>query len=273
MYELERSFMTARRLLLISFIIVNASSATDCSDLMVQCDYSYSEKGFGTDEQGTIECYDSILQQCPNNAAALYRYSQKLREVGENDRALLSIEKAIQLSPDLDLNPQLPDFWYEKSVILRNMNELNKALSSINRSIELSKSEWASWYKKGEILIKLSRYEESVEAFAQAARNSPDDISPLYQEALALYHLGKHNESIQICDEAIKILESNPMLYFDKGEAICVWRCKGEAYHALEQDSSAENAFKKAESLENIDDIFSDEQVAHPLKYPSNLNE
>jgi len=89
-----------------------------------------------------------------------------------NEEALAAFEKAIEL------NPQYYKAWYNKGVMLVNLNRYEHALAAFEKAIELNPQYSEAWNNKGGMLGQLNWPKDALAAFEKAI-----ELNPQYSEA------------------------------------------------------------------------------------------
>ena len=100
--------------------------------------------------------------------------------------------KAKELIENQDINNS--NTYMCKGIVLKNLNELNKAIEFFNKSIEINQYDSLALYNKGICLIRLRKYEEAIKCFEKLVEINPNDSFALYNKGIALCGLSKFKE-------------------------------------------------------------------------------
>lgn len=138
-----------------------------------------------------------------------------LHNLGEKfyDETLTCYDKAISF------NPEIPDSYYNKALILMKMNKYDEAIKLFNIFLKLEPKEPCAWCNIGICLNNIHKYEEAFEAFNTASQMDLDktivkNCSHLFIcKAINLVALDKVAEAIEIAEIAVK---RNPKDEFSK---------------------------------------------------------
>ncbi|MCX6690873.1 MAG: tetratricopeptide repeat protein [Methanoregula sp.] len=101
-----------------------------------------------------------------------------------------------------NLHPSLPRH-YRTMYNVRGLSDM--ALELVNREIKTDPNNPNAWYNKGVLLFKMCRYQDARNSFAQAADIDPEFAEAWYNKGIALMTLGKYLEAIRTFDKAIAI--------------------------------------------------------------------
>lgn len=107
----------------------------------------------------------------------------------ENDRALVSLERALVLSPEV------ADLYSNRGIALMRLERLDEALASFRRAVRLDPSSALARNNLGNVLEALGRPEEAVASYLRALAIRPD-------YAKARYNLGNIYKDLGRLDEA-----------------------------------------------------------------------
>ena len=114
---------------------------------------------------------DKALQRSPNNAVFLNNKGYILLKLNKYEPSLRAFEKAIRI------NPQFANAWCNMGLALSYLYMFDKALTSYDKAIELNSQYAEAWFGKGSILLVLKRFPDAIDAyqnFIKSARPQDD---------------------------------------------------------------------------------------------------
>jgi tetratricopeptide (TPR) repeat protein len=149
-----------------------------------------------------------------NNDEFWYYKSLVFNCLGKNKhQALDLIDKAIEL------NPYEGIYFYQQSYCLSNIGLNNEALKSINKAIHLQSDDEVlySLYEKSNLLCSFEEYEEALILVNQSIELDPNEFLFLEHKGYILYHLGEYNEALIFLDKAIELEAESDSAWFIRG--------------------------------------------------------
>lgn len=188
-----------------------------------------------------------------NNSEILYyNLSNVYKLKNDYENALISINKAIAIEPDLH------NFWAEKSIIEANSNDLDSAIISSKRAWSLKRDsvKYEVAYKAlnglqcfinkdyqnainyfEEIVeldptnqnlsylakskMKAGEFEESLDIFNKILENNPENVTLIMEKANLLKILGREKEAIKEYQNYAKVVRKNKLEeHYDLAEAL-----------------------------------------------------
>ena len=158
--------------------------------------------------------YNSISEYLTNDMILSLKQERKLKQIVDKCESKKSKSKSSNdyleyelkdIERKLEIKPQDGSLWYNKSVILTELNRYDEALKAIDKSVELDSSFDFAWLLKSNILFKLGQYENALNAIEKVL-----EIDPEFEEALAnkstfLFKLNRYDEALLAIDESLKI--------------------------------------------------------------------
>ena len=115
-----------------------------------------------------LENYNKEIERNPDDAEAWYNKGVMLGELNRLDEALKAYDKAIEIKPD-DANA-----WFNKGVVLGELNRPDEELKAYDKAIEIKPDDADAWFNKGVVLGELNRFDEALKAFNKAIKINPD---------------------------------------------------------------------------------------------------
>lgn len=140
--------------------------------------------------------YLEIIKEDPKNAEAFKGLGKVYSALGENDEAVLSLEKATVLNEKDDKS------WNNLGVIYFEMEQYKKAAYAYERAISLDKKSAHRYQNLAVILAKLDDYEGAIKALEKSIKLKPNKDS--YKFLFSLY---KKTGDIKKADKVNKILK------------------------------------------------------------------
>ena len=150
----------------------------------------------------TLKTHDSFAVDKPPSDANAYQwlnYGNQLWRVEKFDEAIIAIEKAIKLDPDLH------QAHYALGLVYVSQKEDEKALEQFDRTIELQFSYYQAWRERSKILDRLKKYEEALIAIDKAIVWEENDFNLYYRRGLILDSLDRLDEAIKAYTRSLKI--------------------------------------------------------------------
>jgi tetratricopeptide (TPR) repeat protein len=136
----------------------------------------------------------------PADENLLYEYGLMLEESGEQDAALVIMEKIIELKPD---NAEALNFvgykWAEKNI------NLDRALVYIQRAIALKPENGYIRDSLGWVYYRLGKIDQAIKELEAAVKLAPDDAGILEHLGDVYLESGRAREALQTYKEAVKL--------------------------------------------------------------------
>lgn len=170
-----------------------------------------------------------------SNAQAYHVLAITLEKLGHLDKALVTYEKAFQLSPgdtDLVLNlglsawnmkmydgakrmfheyierkPEHPAGYNNLGSVLRDEGNISEAIEVLQGAIYRMPSEAMLWNTLATVLAEDSRVEESLVFYSEALRLDPKMSRVWHNLGYAYSHLGRLEEALEAYDKALALTE------------------------------------------------------------------
>lgn len=162
---------------------------------------AYDAKQYNT----AISHYDRVISSAPQEAMYYTRRGTVYEDMGDDNKAKVDFEKALQLNPDdyiaqfrlgmlyqrrNDVNNAV--VWLRKSY--RNQSSYSSLLGNVyNNLIFVHKRVIA--YNLGNFLIQLGRVDEGMQYIDEVIKNCPDYSYPFYVKGLTFASDGKYSEA------------------------------------------------------------------------------
>ena len=157
---------------------------------------------------------DGLLQENPDNPAALHLLGVIAFQRGENKAAVELIEKAIEI------NPSDPEFYNNLGLVFINTGKSDAALEHFHKALEL-KPDFADAYSNlGTVLKDQGRLDEAIECYRKAMELKPDLAEAYSNLGNALKDQGRFDEAIECYRNALELKPDYAEAYSNLGNAL-----------------------------------------------------
>lgn len=150
-------------------------------------------------ETEAAELFRLVLQNEPNNPAAIYSLSLLLLQSGRLEDALKLIQKGVEVAPGF------APMWLCLGSILQALGQWNEALHCYEQSLNIDPRFLEALINHGVMLRKLLRHHEALERFNQALAIEPDNTIALSNAAMVYSEMKLFKESTALFDRLRKI--------------------------------------------------------------------
>ena len=150
------------------------------------------------------EIYRQILAIDPNHVDALNLLGALSGQIGQQQAAVVLIERAIKLKPDLVIAHS------NLGNILRDLGRFEEAVAATQEAIRLQPDYAVAHNNLGLVLKKMDRLDEAVASFRQAIRLQPDLAEAYSNLGTTLLGRGEFEEAIALHREAIRLKPDYP---------------------------------------------------------------
>jgi tetratricopeptide (TPR) repeat protein len=177
-------------------------------------DDSWFNRGVALEKMGkseqAIECFDSALDENPNDSWAWFNKGVSLHRLGLLGEALYCYDKALSLSPND------PDIMSNKGILLRTLGKTDEALACYRKALEINPRDAGIWSNLGVTYRVLGMTKEALESYDQALQIDKYDVGVWLNKAAALQSEGRFDEAIQCYEEVLKINPYHPVALRNK---------------------------------------------------------
>jgi tetratricopeptide (TPR) repeat protein len=258
-------------------------SATKSVEAAPECSNAWTQKGKILIQLSNfleaMGCFQKAIELNKNNYEAWFAKGIALSAIGkdQNEQALVSFDNAISLNPDFSPS------YFNKGVLLNQMDQDERALEAFNKGLEIDEKYVCGWCQRGIALLNLGRNEESLESLNKATEiNQNIECGDFFgQKASALNNLGFTKDAITLLDRIIKskiglnlsasFFNTYAWILYESGgryeeginlaekaikeepDNACYWDTLACNYQALHNDQKAIEAFQEAVSLKKSD--------------------
>jgi Flp pilus assembly protein TadD len=137
-----------------------------------------------------------------------------LDELGRNEEAIASYDRAVAIKPDLH------EAWNNRGSALFNLGRNEEAIASYDRALQIKPDDHQAWNNRGNALRKLGRYKEAISSYDRALQIKPDDHEAWYNRGIMLFNLGRNEEAIASYDRAVAIKPDLHEAWCNRGFAL-----------------------------------------------------
>ncbi len=130
---------------------------------------------------------------------------------GEYQKSLVLLENIAAITSDIY------EVWYNKGIILGNLDRHEEAVSTFDQAINIRPDESRALYNKGVSLEAMDSSAEAIDAFNQAIRIKPDDYEAWYCKGIALDNLDRPAEALDAYDNVTAIKPDHEEAWNNKG--------------------------------------------------------
>ena len=160
--------------------------------------YNYAEMG---EDEKAIASYEKAIEINSKDEKAYYNMGISYSKIGEDEKAIASYEKAVEI------NPKIGTAYYNMGISYSKIGEDEKAIASYEKAVEIDPKDNSSYCNIGNCYGRLGRYKKALELYKKAI-----EINPQYHNAYK--NMGLNYEKLEEYEKAIetykKAIEINP---------------------------------------------------------------
>ena len=151
-----------------------------------------------------IEYYEMVLIYHPENIVALSAKGVALYYLGNIDKAVEVLNKAIEVGGDC---PEAALSFANLGYILLLSGDFKGAAEYFNKAMDLDPDLWEVWNNMGQLLAENGDFETAIKYFDRALSIQPNSIV-LNNKGFALFNLGEFKQALIYFDMAIRAQEN-----------------------------------------------------------------
>lgn len=193
------------------------------------------ELGKLLEDREALLTFNQALSLKPDLEEAWYRRGRILQRQGAFQEALASLQHAMH-------DHLQSGAWEEYGVVLREMGQMEEALTHARQWVQLWEEAPRTWWELGRAHAALDHYEEAIQAidhgFALIGGADRDDLLKIKGDML--YRLGRYQEALDAYTYGIKFRHHLRPLY----------RAKVEVLRTMGQEKQATEMEKELQKLE-----------------------
>lgn len=162
--------------------------------------------------EAMMKAYDSLLQENPRDAEALFRRANEYYNRSEYISALDDINKALEYLPASDIELRLPSMHLRANIYMM-LHKYEQALGDLNSVLSLDPQNYIGIYQRATALYELGRYTEAKADFRLLQQHNSRSQEALF--GLARVAVKKNNLGLagELADKAVEITPSNSEVY------------------------------------------------------------
>ena len=155
--------------------------------------------------------------------------ARRLSDEGQNEAALGSISRALELETD---NPVAHN---NRGVALTDLGRHEQALAALNRALAIRPNDSMFLSNLCYVLSNLNRYDEALDAIDRSLAIHPGSPTNLASRGSALNGLGRYEEALSTFEQSLAIVPDNPMTLSSRGNALKGLGRYGDALDTFDQ--------------------------------------
>lgn len=128
-------------------------------------------------------------------------------------------ESADFIEKAFDIEPENPEIWNARGIIMRASDRPNDEIFSYNRAIELDKNCTSACINKAIWLMEMKRYSEAKSLFDRVIGNNPEMAIAWRESGECQCREGQHRDALRCYDLAIKLAPYDYEAYNGKAES------------------------------------------------------
>ena len=142
--------------------------------------------------QNSVTLHEHMLKMLGNDpyrAVIFYRLGNVYRELGDDRKALESLNRALQV------DPEMPEVHQSLGEVLYKMGETSEAVAHYCAALRLVPDDFQTHHNLGVALATQGKFEEAAVQFSEAVRLIPRSVNAQRNLAQALARLGRLDEA------------------------------------------------------------------------------
>lgn len=193
----------------------------------------------GHDYWPSIYKYSQAISLDPKLARAWSSQGLAFHDLGKNEDALESMDKAIEIDPKVD-------YFLNKSWVLYALGRYEEALKIVNKAFEMGPNELIShylWYNKIQIFYRLGKHQESLDTCNKIIHDIPDTSATVFLfQGNAFYGLSRYEDALESYERSLNRFPGSIL-------KARIWPNKGIVLKLLHHDVESRDAFDYARRL------------------------
>jgi len=181
-----------------------------------------------------VRLFKNVLEEQPNNIAALNLVTIVLMSMERHAEAEAFISKAITLNQSSDVS------YYNYGLISKRLGKSQQALEQFDRAIRLNAKVPETWNNRGTVFNDLKQYENAILDFNQAISLASHYSDAFCNKGKSLGFLKRYDEAFAAYDKALALKP-------DLAEA---WLGRGNLFDKCKSHEEASVAFTKVIEIE-----------------------
>ncbi|CAH1387462.1 O-linked N-acetylglucosamine transferase, SPINDLY family protein [Candidatus Nitrotoga sp. M5] len=155
--------------------------------------------------------YRQVLLHEPDHAAALYLYGVLLEQTGQEDEAVVQLQRAISVSPSyLDAHLALSNLFLKQG-------QMEDAVAGFNKALQIKPSHFAAMNGLGRAQTGAGHLPQAVTTLQQAIQSQPQEPSAYFNLGVAYQKQGMSDAAMAAYQRALALEPSNTEALFNLG--------------------------------------------------------
>jgi len=130
---------------------------------------------------------------------ALIWIGNALFNLGRNEEAITSFNKAIEIKPDDH------QAWMNWGLALGNLERYEEAIAYFDKALEIKPDFHEAWHSRGVALFSLRRNEDAIASFDKSLDIKPDFYEAWFIKGITLFSLGRNEDAIDFLQQYLTI--------------------------------------------------------------------
>ena len=175
------------------------------------------------DYASVMAIWSDTARKAPDNARAWNNLGWELRDTGDYQGALDSLNRAIKL------RPRYADAYNNRAYTYASMKRFDEALADCNKAIEFKPDLAAPYNNRGNLFEQRGELEKALEDFDRAIQLKPDYHEAYNNRGLVQTKMGHYEDALKDFDKAVETRPDDPIPY----------RSRASAYYRLKDYAKA----------------------------------
>jgi tetratricopeptide (TPR) repeat protein len=161
--------------------------------------YAQATQAYQSKDFGrAIPLYERVIALQPNHAEAYYKRGNALKDLGQLEAALTSYDAAIEHKPDFQYA------WCNRGAVQQGLGLHEAALNSYEQAAKLNPDDLIAHANRAALLQGMSRWEEALASHDRVLALNPQLFQTWCHRGNVLRQLGKAEPALQSYREALK---------------------------------------------------------------------
>ena len=130
------------------------------------------------DWRGALQELQKRVEASPSDAWNLYYLGELYSKLGEHEKALAALNKALEVHPT-PMNPSVFYFYAMRGEVYARRKMYASALADLDKAVELGPFRSYTYKRRANVHFQLKNYEKALADIAKAVELKPDDFSNL----------------------------------------------------------------------------------------------
>lgn len=154
-----------------------------------------------------IPCYAKAAKLDPQRAhVALFNMARAYQELGQTDAALLYYGEVTRLDPNA------ADAWVNRGCVLDDAGKPAEAIACYNEALKIDPNDPDPWANRGNSLRALGRYKRALADYKKARELDPEHAPTLIGIGICLGRLGDPAKGLKFLDKGLAGVEHSPSM-------------------------------------------------------------